>query len=264
MLILLPPSEGKSAPASGPVLDPADLSLPALNPARTQVIAALVDLCSGDPDDAARTLGVAPTLAAQVQRNSRLRTAPTAPAAEVYTGVLYAALDLSGLPPRARRRAQEWVLVSSGLWGAVRLTDQIPAYRLPGGATLPGPGPLASFWRAPLASALAEVARHQVVLDLRSGTYAAMWSPPGATTVVGRVVHEHAGRRTVASHLNKATKGRLVRALAMGRAEPTTVAGLARAIRSAGFRAEWAEPDRSATGARAPRPALLDVIVDTL
>jgi cytoplasmic iron level regulating protein YaaA (DUF328/UPF0246 family) len=152
--------------------------------------------------------------------------------------------------------------VSSGLWGVLRLTDSIPAYRLPGGATLPGPGRLTRHWRAHLAASLDAAADGQVVLDLRSGTYAAMWSPPAGLSVVGRVIHEVAGRRTVASHLNKATKGRLVRALAQRRAEPDSVTGLVRAIRSAGFRAELAEPEPGA--ARAPRAASLDIIVNTL
>ena len=66
-------------------------------------------------------------------------------------------------------RLADWVLVWSGLWGAVRLTDPIPAYRLSGAVTLPGPGRLAAFWREPLRRALAEPARDGLVVDLRSG-----------------------------------------------------------------------------------------------
>lgn len=263
MLILLPPSEGKSPPTSGPPLDLGALSLPRLAEAREEVLAALVRLCSADPGAAARALGLSSSLISEVHRNAELRSAPTAPAAEVYSGVLYAALGLGGLAPRARRRVEEWVLVSSALWGALRLTDPIPAYRLAGGASLPGPGRLATHWRAPLAAAMAERAEDQVVLDLRSGTYAAMWTPPAELCVVGRVVHEVGGRRTVASHFNKATKGRLVRALAERRAEPASVPGLVRAIRSAGFRAELAEPEPAGRG-RTARPAVLDLIVNAL
>ena len=263
MLILLPPSEGKSRPAAGPPLDLPALSLPELTGARQEVLTALEHLCSSDPARAAQALGLPPTLSDEVHHNATLRSAHTAPAAAVYSGVLYAALGLADLAPRARRRAEEWVLVSSGLWGAIRLTDPIPAYRLPGGATLPGPGRLATHWRAPLAAALAARAEGRVVLDLRSGTYAAMWTPPAGSSVVGRVVHEAAGRRTVASHFNKATKGRLVRALAEGRSEPSSVAGLLRAIRSAGFRAELAAREPDARG-RATRPPVLDIIVDSL
>lgn len=263
MLILLPPSEGKSRPPSGRPLDLAALTLPELTGARQEVLGALEGLCGGDPVRAAQALGLPMTLTDEVRHNASLRSAPTAPAAEVYSGVLYAALGLADLPPRARRRVEEWVLVSSGLWGALRLTDPIPAYRLPGAATLPGPGRLSSHWRAPLAAALAAPAEGQVVLDLRSGTYAAMWTPPAGSSVVGRVVHEVAGRRTVASHLNKATKGRLVRALAERRSDPSSVPALIRAIRSAGFRVELATPEPDARG-RTPRPPVLDIVVNAL
>jgi hypothetical protein len=40
------------------------------------------------------------------------------------------------------------------------------------------------------------------------------------------------------SHHNKATKGRLARLLAAGRAEPTDLAGLLRVLRRAGLRVE--------------------------
>jgi cytoplasmic iron level regulating protein YaaA (DUF328/UPF0246 family) len=79
--------------------------------------------------------------------------------------------------------------------------------------------------------------------------------------VVGRVIHDQDGRRTVASHFNKATKGRLVRALAETGAQPGSIDELVDAIRAAGFRAELAPAAmRAAHGAR----AILDVVVDTL
>ena len=53
-----------------------------------------------------------------------------APAAEVYTGVLYERLGLPGLPAAARRRAGKRVLIASALWGFVRPGDAIPYYRL--------------------------------------------------------------------------------------------------------------------------------------
>ena len=52
---------------------------------------ALVALCAGDPDVAARTLGLGATQADEVPRNAALRDAPTARADAVYAGVLYEA-----------------------------------------------------------------------------------------------------------------------------------------------------------------------------
>jgi cytoplasmic iron level regulating protein YaaA (DUF328/UPF0246 family) len=260
VLVLLPPSEGKATPAAGPPLDLRALSLPRLAPTRRRVLAALTRLCRTDPEAARLALGLSQRQAPDVAANARLRRAPVAPAAEVYTGVLFTALDHAGADPGPRARLDAWVLVSSGLWGAVRLTDPIPAYRLPGATTLPGVGRLVTCWREPMARALGPVCRDRVVLDLRSGTYAAMWAPPPASTVVARVVHEAGGRRTVASHANKATKGRLLRALARsldGEHDPATPDELVDAIRMAGF---VAEPQHDPS----PGPLVVDVVVAEL
>ena len=45
VLILLPPSEGKSAALEGPAVDLSALSFPALTATRTAVLTALVDMC---------------------------------------------------------------------------------------------------------------------------------------------------------------------------------------------------------------------------
>lgn len=261
MLVLLPPSEGKTAPAEGPVLDLAALSLPALNPARRKALSSVVSLCRSRPADALDVLGLSAGQASEVQRNRGLRKAPTAPAWRVYTGVLFAAMDMGGADPVVQARLTEWVLVWSGLWGAVRLTDPIPAYRLSGAVTLPGPGRLATFWRQPLRKALAEPARDGLVVDLRSATYAASWAGPPERTATFRVIHEAGGQRMVASHFNKATKGRLLRALADSGAVPGTVDELVDSVRGLGFQVEPG-PARSAGRASASR--LLDVVVDSL
>lgn len=261
MLVLLPPSEGKTVPSEGPVLDFAALSLPALNPARRTVLRSLVGLCRSSPAEALEVLDLSAGQAGEVQRNRALRRAPTAPAWQVYTGVLFAALDVDGADAATRARLEEWVLVWSGLWGAVRLTDPIPAYRLSGAVTLPGPGRLAAFWRDPLRKALAGPAREGVVLDLRSGTYAASWTGPPERTAAIRVIHARGDRRTVASHFNKATKGRLLRALAHSPGTPQTVDELVDAIRATGFRVEPGAGPRAAGGAR---PIVLDVVVESL
>jgi cytoplasmic iron level regulating protein YaaA (DUF328/UPF0246 family) len=120
MLVLLPPSEGKTAPRRGKALDLDGLSFPGLTDTRRSVLAALV-AASAEPD-ALCVLDVPPTLGGEVARNRFLPTAHTAPAAAVYSGVLYAALDLAGLDTAARRRANRWLVVTSALFGAVRPT----------------------------------------------------------------------------------------------------------------------------------------------
>jgi hypothetical protein len=259
VLVLLPPSEGKTAPVEGPALDLTALSLPALNPARRTVLSSLVRVCRSTPAEALKVLGLSAGQASEVQRNKGLRRAPTAPAWQVYTGVLFAALDVEGAQASTRARLDEWALVWSGLWGAVRLTDPIPAYRLSGAVTLPGPGRLATVWRGPLSRALAEPARNGLVVDLRSGTYAASWQGPPECTAAIRVIHEQGDTRTVASHFNKATKGRLLRALAESDACPETIDELVDAIRAVGFRVEPGAGQR-----KGPTTHTLDVVVEAL
>ncbi len=261
MLVLLPPSEGKTDPSEGPALDLAALSLPALNPARRKVLSSLVSLCRSTPAHALEVLGLSAGQAGEVQRNKALKKAPTAPAWQVYTGVLFSALDVEGADAATRARLADWALVSSGLWGAVRLTDPIPAYRLSGAVTLPGPGRLAPFWREPLSRALAGPTRTGLVLDLRSGTYAASWQGAPERTAAIRVIHERGDTRTVASHFNKATKGRLLRALAESDADPQSIDELVDAIREVGFHVE---PAAAVSGRQRLTASRLDVVVEAL
>jgi uncharacterized protein len=251
VLVLLPPSEGKASPGTGPVLDVGALSLPGLRAARERVLAELVELCRGDEVKALEVLGLGPTLHGEVARNAALPTAAATAAGEVYTGVLYDALGLATLEADARGRAAARLLVFSGLWGAVRVDDPIPSYRCPIGVRLPGLGALGAYWRGAMAEVMPEVADGRLVLDLRSAAYAAAWKPRGTIarrTVAVRVLQvrvvDGVERRSVVSHFNKATKGRLVRELLRAAADPGTPEELASCWRDLGFRVECPGPGR--------------------
>ena len=240
MLILLPPSEGKTAPRRGHPIRP-DTWPEALRAPRTAVVDALMALCADDPERAMATLGLGPTQADDVRCNAALGSAPTAAAGRVYSGVLYDALDVEGLSPAAKRRATRWVAVVSALYGVVRLDERLPAYRLGGGVTLPGLGTVAGHWRTHLDPVVRELAGTGLVVDLRSSTYTAFWRPatdlaPRVVTV--RVLHEVGGRRQVVSHFNKATKGRLVRDLLEDGRRPRTPAAFANLLGDLGWKVE--------------------------
>ena len=159
------------------------------------------------------------------------------PAIERYTGVLYDALDVESLSGAAASRARSRLAVGSALFGLLRADDAVPAYRLSAGSKLPGGATLAARWRPVLEPVLARLAPDELVVDLRSGSYAALGRLPGAVDV--DVVAEHAdGRRTVVSHFNKAHKGRLARVLASSRSEPGDAAAVAALARRAGMRVE--------------------------
>jgi len=234
VFVLLPPSETKATGGVGAPLDLTSLRFPGLLEARQQMVSAVTDLCLDLP--AARAaLSVSPTKDSEIVATAGLRSAATMPAMLRYTGVLYEALDIPHLPPAARTRAGERLLIQSALFGLVAGRDAVPAYRLSAGSALPGIGGIPAFWRPRLAVPMASLDRPLV--DLRSGAYGAFAPLPDAITV--RVVTENAaGQRTVVSHFNKATKGLLARALVTSRAEIDTVAAVARVARRAGLRVE--------------------------
>lgn len=263
VLILLPPSEGKTAPDGGAPVDLQGLSFPDLNERRAGLLEALAGLCRQDPEHAAKILGLGPTQAGDVSRNATLAQAPAAAAREVYSGVLYDALGLQGLSGDAAGRADRSVVITSGLWGLLRPADRIPAYRLGGGVSLPGVGTLAAHWRSAVGAVLSEAAGDGVVVDLRSTTYDAFWRPGpelASRTVKVRVLHEHDGKRSVVSHHSKATKGRIARCLLEPGERhsgqlPGIPAQVADALGGLGWKVELAEP------AGKNRPWTLDVVV---
>ncbi len=191
--------------------------------------------------------------------NHDLLSAPTARADQIYAGVLFEALDFNALSAAARRRASSRVLITSSLFGILRPQDRIPAYRLSGAVNLPGLGPMAATWRNALETSVPSLASRGLVMDLRSTTYAAFWRPSSAITArvaSVRVLQESNGKRSIVSHFNKATKGRIVRAVLEDGADPKTPAALAQTLRRLGWDVELGERTRSGT--------ILDVIVTDL
>ncbi|MCI9888843.1 peroxide stress protein YaaA [Micrococcales bacterium 31B] len=258
MFILLPPSEGKASAAQGRApVDLGALAFPELASSRSEVLDALAEVSGRD--DALSVLKAGASLAEAVAANVSVRLRPAAPAWQVYTGVLYAALDLPGMNADERACAQSTLLISSALFGVVRPHDAITDYRLSMGVTLPGLGGLAAWWRRRLAPVLNAAAAGHVILDGRSGPYAASWPLRGelareAATL--RVFREADGKRTVVSHNAKHARGlvarHVVRSLAAGHPEPRTAAE-AHALIARAFEAELV-PASGAT------PASIDII----
>ena len=234
MLVLLPPSETKAPGGDGPPLDLAGLTAPELTPVRSRLAEALVEL-AGDVPAARAALGLSARQDDEIARNAALRSAPTLPALQRYTGVLYDALDVGSLTRAQRARADRRLAVGSALFGLVGAGDRIPAYRLSAGSSLPGLPTLRSLWKPALGPVLAGT--EGLVVDLRSGSYAALAPLPGAVTV--SVLSERSdGTRSVVSHFNKAHKGKLARLLATTTAEPDDVSRLRSVLRRAGLHVE--------------------------
>jgi uncharacterized protein len=236
VIVLVPPSETKRVGGDGPPLRLEGLGSPELGPLRTALIDELVELAA-DRSACRRALGISASQDVEIERNAALRHAATLPAIDRYTGVLYDALDVDSLRGAAAARARARLAVGSALFGLLRAEDAVPAYRLSATSKLPGQPTLAARWRPLLEPVLAQISASELVVDLRSGSYAALGRLPNAVRV--EVLAEHSdGKRTVVSHFNKAHKGRLARALAATRSEPDDAATVAAVARRAGLRVE--------------------------
>ena len=242
MIILLPPSEGKIAPGDGAPVDLASLVFDEqLGEQRARLIGKLERLAERPRAKAVESLAISPGQAEDVDRDAQVPSAPAAPAAQVYSGVLYDRLGLNRLGPAAAARAAEHVLIASALWGMLRPQDRIPYYRLSMKARLPRLPGLAAFWREPIASAMDGVGydvEGKLILDMRSGAYAAAWKPKRARLLPVRVFTEKAGERKAVSHLAKATRGDVARLVLSADRMPEDADSVAALLAAAGTRVE--------------------------
>lgn len=235
MLILLPPSETKRPGGTGAPVQLGALALPALHGPRTAVVDALVALAA-DEDEAARVLKLSARQRGDIALNAALRAAPTLPAVDRYTGVLYDALGADSLDAASRRWLGAHVLIHAAPFGPVSALDPIPGYRLAAGTSLPGLPPLRRVWADAVTAALAEAAP-PFVLDLRSEAYAALGPVPSALSAayVRVVTADGDGAVRALNHFNKRAKGELVRALAQQRPRVRSLQAFRAWAEAAGF-----------------------------
>lgn len=210
MLILLPPSEGKARPESGEAVDLDSLGYAdELGQKRARLLDAF---------------------------DSGLWEEPAAPASEVYTGVLYGRLELAKLSAKARKQ----VLIASGLWGVVGPDDRIPYYKFPPKTRFKGFEAPNAYWRPALAAALPD-ADGDLVVDMRSGAYVPAWKPKRATLLAVRAFTEVGGERKVVSHMAKAVRGDVARALLTAKKAPSDPESAAAIAERAGFTVELSD-----------------------
>lgn len=223
MLIFLPPSEGKTPPAhdDGSRLNLEALAMPELAGQRSHVLDSLIE--ASGREDAQQVLKVGAKVMAEVEANQSLREAPVAPGHEIYTGVLFDALEAGSLTEAQLQRAQEQVLIFSGLFGATSFTDRIPAYRCSMDVKLDPQGKLGSWWKKQLAEPLAERVGDQLVVDCRSASYAQAFRPAPEQTLVVNSFTERGGERKVVTHFAKHARGQLTDMLLRAEAQPETV-----------------------------------------
>ena len=187
MLILLPPSEGKNQPTSKANINLAKLAFP------KELLAIRSRLLT-----------------------KPLATAPSAKAIDVYSGVLYQALDWGSLSPTAKARGDKSLLIVSAIFGVLRPSDVIPNYK----AKI-----TSSDWKVALKPVL-DGLEADLIIDCRSSTYAGVWQSPPDRTAAVRVFKKEKGKISVITHLSKKYRGELTRELLKSGKSPKTPAEL--------------------------------------
>ncbi|WP_298122150.1 YaaA family protein [uncultured Aurantimicrobium sp.] len=267
MLILLPPSETKRDGGEGAPLEQllaeSALSFPQLNAIRKRVVAATVSLAR-KPKVCAEVLKLSPKQMGEVDRNKAVKTSPTMPAIDRYTGVLYDGLAAMNLDEPSRNFLRDNVMIQSALLGPVGALEPIPAYRLSFDSKLPAlaAGSLKKAWAEAGSKALAKKlkAEPRLVLDLRSEGYSAL-APlaPAENTVYLRVVTKgENGQLRALNHFNKKGKGEFVRALAKDSANTSNISSAEELIAWGKTKNLILEPGAEAT---ADWPAELNLVV---
>ena len=210
LVILLPPSEGKAPGGGGPAWSVDDGRFGSqLAAGRTRVVNALRRAKGGT----AKQLGAkADLLGAAKAANLSALGAPTLPAHERFTGVVWGHLAPGTRPARARRRAEAGVLVLSALTGITAWSDPVPDFRLKLSASLPPVGNLARFWRPTLSALLDDHLSGHTVVDLLPNEHRAAWIPDLERYDLRRPALVFPDGRP-AGHGGKAAKGLLARAL---------------------------------------------------
>jgi cytoplasmic iron level regulating protein YaaA (DUF328/UPF0246 family) len=149
--------------------------------------------------------------------NAEMDTAPTLPAIERYTGVMYDAIDHQSLDGDAREVFENSVIIMSGLFGMVRPFDMIPAYKLKMGGKLLRGKTCSAVWKRAITKSLAESADGRVIWDLLPIEHSAAWDSsmvPYKTRFTVKFLERNAsGEMRTINHWSKLLKGALIRHL---------------------------------------------------
>lgn len=259
-VFLLPPSETKLDATGKAKLNFKNLSFPQLTKTRIALLENLIDFSTSSPAKARTALGLSLKQDFERIRNTNLKTAPVAPAWQIYSGVLFDAINPAGLSAAAINKLTSHVYVQSALFGLISMGDLIPAYRLSADSKLPHIGNVSNLWAKSCAEILINTTG--LIVDMRSGQYVNLAPIPkeiSERVLVPKILQKMpSGPPKVVSHHNKATKGRIIRQIVTGGKVPVNVEQLAKSISKLGAEVEVVPAKRAGT------PTVLNVVVEAL
>jgi cytoplasmic iron level regulating protein YaaA (DUF328/UPF0246 family) len=210
-IIFLPPTEGKAMSGTPNIRWTYSSGVfgKSLTTQREQVVAQLKKSKGGDQ----KLLGVSGAHLTRAQdANTHLIDAPSLPAWQRYTGVVWDHLDLASLTTAQRNSIAKRIYVPSGLAGLVRADDPLPDYRLKMGARLAPFGTLSKWWRDDITDALVKALKGRMLIDLLPNEHRAAINWDLVPTAIRVDLVAHSGG-VVGGHNAKAAKGLLARHL---------------------------------------------------
>lgn len=225
-VLLIPPSESKATPPGNGMLftnaykSKRTNAFKELNPLRERLIAAVEEAL-------ARRAGLeqvfdvrGPALDEAIRANRHLFESTSMPARDLYTGIMYEAIDYKTLGKAEKDRFNKQVLIFSGMFGLVRPTDRLPPYKLKMSGNLGGMvGRVSNYWRAPVSEVLRRELKGKVVWNFLPDTHQRVWDGTGeiaanhSVKFVKRVVRSGVAEWKTISHHSKSLKGALIRHL---------------------------------------------------
>ena len=191
-----------------------------LNPNRERLLEAIEAVLkrSGGLEDVFDVRGEA--LEEAIRLNRGIRLSKAMPARELYTGIMYQAIEYKTLGKEEKKRFDRQVLIFTGLFGLVRPTDRLPPYKLKMNSNIGGMiGKITNYWRQPVSEILRQELRGKVVWDFLPDQHRRVWDGSGEIKAchqvkfVKRVIRSGVAEWKTISHHSKALKGALIRHL---------------------------------------------------
>ena len=203
MLILIPPSEGKTkVKSSGVKFSKTNFVFKE----DVKKIVVLLESLSELGEDLSSIYGTSQEKSELFHRqNQDVFNSKCANAIERYTGVVYEHIDWQSLNEKAKQYMIKHVRIFSGLFGMVAPNTLIPNYKLKMNVLS-----LQNHWSPILTKALED---EEVVFDLLPQVHRKAYKPSKKVTKVDFVVKKK-GKKTAAGHYGKAVKGEFIRFLA--------------------------------------------------